>query len=541
MPSVTYTCYMGNTNKDYKTGASLNEYFSRSGTAPSGNATINSVSLYLSSIKTYSSRGTYLTIGGLGTSGVLSLNESVHSETVSFSPSGNILNFAGGSVSISLNTQQSTTANLVNFRDGCVLTITVNYTESASVSTASISPSSVQVGGTISLSIYASSGTYHTATWTLGSYSSGQTISAGVAYASFTIPTSWAGAISGTSAIGRVTLYTYTTSGSLVGSNSYTFTVTVSTAASAPTIGSVTVTHIPGNVPTAWGVYLQGKSKVKITVSGVSAATGSSISTYRFAGGGYSWSSSTDTSYTTGFLTTSGTNTFTVTVTDSRGLSASKSVSINVEPYEAPAVLSLTTHRSLQSGAQSETGAYIFFNLVTSYSTVGGKNTRTMLVGFKRLGADTWSSNYTIPNDGGWVIPANLTETDDMPYQIRIVISDALSSITQYYDVAGTKYTMYFPSGGRNVSIGMAGTRTDALEINSAWKIYHGSTDLVAKITAIKPISEGGTGATTAAGALANLGAAAASHVHAASAITSGVLPVARGGTGASALTANYA
>lgn len=54
-------------------------------------------------------------------------------------------------------------------------------------------------------------------------------------------------------------------------------------------------------------------------------------------------------------------------------------------------------------------------------------------------------------------------------------------------------------------------------------------------------VAQGGTGATTAADALSNLGAAAASHNHAASAITSGTLGVARGGTGASSFTANSA
>lgn len=326
-----------------------------------------------------------------------------------------------------------------------------------------------------------------------------------------------------------------------MGSNTYTFTVTISAASSAPTIGSVTITHIPGDVPTAWGVYLQGKSKVKITVSGVSAATGSTISTYKFAGGGYSWSSATETSYTTGFLTAAGTNTFTVTVTDSRGLTASKSVSIAVTAYEAPKILSMSAFRSLQSGAVSETGAYITFRITTSYSAINDNNTRKILVAFKRLGDTAWSTNYNVTGDGGWVIPANIEATDEMPYQIRIIHSDTFTSVTQVYDVEGTKYTMYFPSGGRNVSIGMAGTRTDAFEISSSWKIYHGSTDLMTKISGVKPIAEGGTGATTAATALTNLGAAAASHVHAASAITSGVLPVARGGTGASALTANYA
>ena len=47
------------------------------------------------------------------------------------------------------------------------------------------------------------------------------------------------------------------------------------------------------------------------------------------------------------------------------------------------------------------------------------------------------------------------------------------------------------------------------------------------------PISQGGTGATTAEDALTNIGAAASSHTHPASDITSGTLPIERGGTGA--------
>lgn len=60
------------------------------------------------------------------------------------------------------------------------------------------------------------------------------------------------------------------------------------------------------------------------------------------------------------------------------------------------------------------------------------------------------------------------------------------------------------------------------------------------------PVSKGGTGATTAASALTNLGAAAASHNHAAGSITSGTLssdrlptvPVTKGGTGATTAAA---
>lgn len=53
------------------------------------------------------------------------------------------------------------------------------------------------------------------------------------------------------------------------------------------------------------------------------------------------------------------------------------------------------------------------------------------------------------------------------------------------------------------------------------------------------PISQGGTGATSSSGALSNLGAAAASHTHAAADITSGTLSLARGGTGTSAASSS--
>lgn len=51
------------------------------------------------------------------------------------------------------------------------------------------------------------------------------------------------------------------------------------------------------------------------------------------------------------------------------------------------------------------------------------------------------------------------------------------------------------------------------------------------------PVANGGTGATTAADALTNLGAASATHTHSASTITEGVLALANGGTGATTTT----
>lgn len=458
--------------------------------------------------------------------------------------STSILSQSYVTIPITISTAQSSTGNQVNFRDGCVMTLSITYTGgvSQSPSTGWLNKSSVEVGDSISLSISSSSATnWHGISWSLGTLSWYQEVFSGGSSTVFTIPESWASAITGSSATGRVTLTTYDAYDMYIGSSSYTFTVTLSTSSSAPVIGSFYGNRVDGEVPSSWGVYVQGKSKIQLVISGASGSAGSSISTYRFSGGGYAWSSSTDYTYTTGFLTTAGANTFTGTVTDTRGYSANRTLSVNVLPYETPSVTFMETYRAAADDTPSETGPNIIVRFTSSYSSVDGKNTLTRYFAFRRVGASTWSGNYTASADGGWRLPANLPSTDTAPYEIRMMLVDALSTTTQIFDVQGAQYTMFFANGGKNVSIGMAGSRANALEINPAWSIYHGNTNITPRLSGTLGVPDGGTGATTPAGALTNLGAAAASHAHNATDITSGVLTVARGGTGASALTANRA
>ena len=74
---------------------------------------------------------------------------------------------------------------------------------------------------------------------------------------------------------------------------------------------------------------------------------------------------------------------------------------------------------------------------------------------------------------------------------------------------------------------------------SGTYDVIHLETDADC-ITGTLAVSHGGTGATTAANARTNLGAAASSHNHSAANITSGTLGVTRGGTGRSTLTSGY-
>ena len=113
----------------------------------------------------------------------------------------------------------------------------------------------------------------HKVTWKFGSYTATQSIAAGTAYASYTIPLSWLAAIpNATSGAATVMLETLDTSGVSLGSYSYGFTVTVPSSV-VPTISSISASPVNDNsVISSWGIYVYGKSKAKLTINGAAGA-----------------------------------------------------------------------------------------------------------------------------------------------------------------------------------------------------------------------------------------------------------------------------
>lgn len=151
---------------------------------------------------------------------------------------------------------------------------------------------------------------------------------------------------------GTCTLTCLTYSGNtLIGTTTTTITLSVP-ATMVPTIGSFTDAKVNGDVPSSWNLYVQGKSKCLLTISGAAGSYGSSIVSYSISGGGFVGTSAT---LTTGFLNNSGNITFTAKVTDSRGYtSAAATVTIYVTPYASPSFTSYTANRCTSTGSLSD-------------------------------------------------------------------------------------------------------------------------------------------------------------------------------------------
>ncbi len=242
-----------------------------------------------------------------------------------------------GTKSFSLSCQAGVYTNAVSVTASGTHTLTtIPRASSISMSTGTMGSAS-----TIAISRASSSFT-HTLTYSFGSESGtivSKTTSTSVSWTpALTLAQQIPSSTSGTATI-RCDTYSGSTK---IGTKSITVTLKVPDSVK-PSFTSVTATCVDGDVPSTWGIYVQGKSKVTLMINGAVGDQGSTISSYSISGGGFT---STASSFTTGFLNSSGTITFTAKVTDSRGRTSDvKTASISVVAYSLPTVSSHSSQR----------------------------------------------------------------------------------------------------------------------------------------------------------------------------------------------------
>lgn len=254
----------------------------------------------------------------------------------------------------------------------------------------SVSASNVTMGSATTITITRASSSFtHTLTYAFGS------TTGTIATKTTSTSVSWTPAVSLANQIpsaltGTCTITCTTYNGNTkIGSKTCTLTLTVPSSVK-PTITSLTATRVDGDVPSSWGIYVQKKSKATLTINGAAGSYGSTISSYSITGGGFT---STSSSFTTGFLNTSGTITFTATVTDSRGrVSSAATVSITVQAYSPPSFTSYLSQRCTSAGTVNDEGTYVRGLVSFSYSSCSSKNTVTGSIQYKKTTATSWTS-----------------------------------------------------------------------------------------------------------------------------------------------------
>lgn len=229
--------------------------------------------------------------------------------------------------------------------------------------------------------------------------------------------------------------------GTNIGSSTCTCTVKIPTNI-VPTFTSITATP----VNPFGSLYLQGKSSIKLTINGASGVYGSTIKTYSISGRDYSYSGDKNT-YTTGVVDKSGDITFTATITDSRGRTASKTVKVTVTAYTLP-TLTFETYRCDSSGTKDIIkGTYIYVKPTFTYCVITGNAIKT-----KSIKINNTSKSTAFNSGQGYVFSGYALNTT---HEVEVSITDNVgNTVTVIHDIDIGKVILNIPPHKNGVGWG---------------------------------------------------------------------------------------
>lgn len=248
--------------------------------------------------------------------------------------------------------------------------------------------------------------------------------------------------------------FTFTTTtysgANVVGTSTKTATGTIASAI-VPSITSVSVSEAVEDIKTQFALLVQNKSKLNVTIN-AAASRGSSIETYNVSINGTKYVSG---SFTTDVLKTSGTNTYSVTVTDKRGKSVSTSGTFSVTAYTSPTISKLSVVRCNADGSLNDDGAYAKVNASASITSLSNKNTKSFILQYKQRNSTTWTTDYTYT--GGYSL--NITDrvianiSSDYPYDFRILVSDYFEKdVVKNYSLSSGQPVIDIRADGKGIA-----------------------------------------------------------------------------------------
>lgn len=324
------------------------------------------------------------------------------------------------------------------------------------------------LGSSITISTNRASTSFtHTLTYAFGNQSG--TIATGVTTSqAWTLPLGLASAIpNATSGVGTITCKTFNGS-TEIGSKSVSFTATVPNIATFQPTASISSIVENGDVPSWMTVFVQNKTKVKVTSSG-NGKYSSTVKTYSVSVANIG--TYTGSVITSDFLKNSGTVRVTLTVTDSRGLKGSTYQDINVVAYSPPQIPTFNARRS------ESTPTNIVISHNASISSVSNQNSVVYQI-------------RTLASGGSWVVNKNvttgysfsgsfaITSDSDKSYTVEIYVQDSFTSVTQTVQV-GTAFTLIdFNASGKGMAIGKV-SESDTFEVGMPTTIFTTAHDVL--------------------------------------------------------------
>ena len=348
-----------------------------------------------------------------------------------------------------------------------------------------LSASSVNLGSAVTINMpRASSAFTHTLKYKFESASG--TIASGLGTShQWTVPMNLADQIpNATSGIVAITCETYNGS-SLIGTKTVNLTVNVPSSV-VPTISGVSIADTvkvgTQTLLQKYGAFVQNKSKPKATIS--AQASHSTIKQYKITYQGSTLLSDKN-NVTLGVLTTKGNVKIVAEVTDGRGRTASKEVTISSLAYGPPAI-SVTAIRCNSDGTVNDDGTSMKIICKVTITSLNSKNSKSVSLKYKKKTATTWTTQKTW---GAYSVNESVIIAADgnSSYDIQLVATDDFSGstpATSHAEIGTHSVIMDFKSNGKGMAIGKV-SEADRFEV--AW-----NTQINKALTILGALTVGG-------------------------------------------------
>lgn len=210
---------------------------------------------------------------------------------------------------------------------------------------------------------------------------------------------------------------------------------------------------------------IQNHSIMTVKIPTATAKKGATIASYGISFGGVSKKVQSAGAVSIGAVDVSHSQALTVTVTDSRGFTASQSVQVTVDDYSAPTA-AIDLHRL----SNLEPTAYIAANERCSY--LNGKNSVTIAAKFKKVS----DPSYGTPIELGDSTQSTVTCDRDSAYDFVVTVADKLES-TDYALTLGKGVPAFFIDTKKSsVGVNCLPTQENAFQLGeSAWLTAQGA------------------------------------------------------------------
>ena len=266
----------------------------------------------------------------------------------------------------------------------------------------------------------------------------------------------------GTAVSIELTLYTYTSDGTHVGTTTEFITCAIPTSVK-PSV-SIAWKDLSG-AATKYGNPVQGISYLEITLTEQTSYS-SPISYRSITANG---ATSNENPATTEVLKTAGAQKIAATIKDQRGRSGSNSANLDVLAYTAPVVSELTVHRCDEDGTENDQGDYIRVQFSAAITPLNNKNSAAYKLRYK-ISAETSYTEIDLADLADQYVVTDYTHPPikadgNSSVDVEIVATDNHGTAARATSASTAFTLMNWNPSGTGMAIGKVSETENALEV----------------------------------------------------------------------------